>query len=54
MQEGTPPTIRHAVVLKPYDDAPVDRGIWHVLVLETGLPGIVHDTPNVRVKVEAV
>ena len=53
MQEGVPPTIKHAVVVRPYEDAPADRGIWHVLVLETGLPGIVHDTPNIKVKVPA-
>ena len=53
MKAGVPPTIRHAVVLKPYEDAPPERGIWHVLVLETGLPGIVHDTPNIKIKFSA-
>ena len=53
IQEGQPPSIKHAVVLRAYEDAPADRGIWHVLVLETGLPGVVHDTPNIKVKVSA-
>ena len=53
MQEGVPPTVRHAIVLRPHEHAPADRSIWHVLVLETGLPGIVHDTPNIKVKVSS-
>ncbi len=53
MKAGVPPTTRHAVVLREYDDAPPHKRIWHVLVLETGLPGIVHETPNIRVKVSS-
>ena len=53
MKAGVPPNTKHAVVLRAYDNAPPDRGIWHVLVLETGLPGIVHETPNIRVKVSS-
>ena len=53
MMAGATPITRHAMVLRAYEHAPADRGIWHVLILETGLPGIVHESPNIKVKVPA-
>ena len=47
------PDVKHAVVMYEHKDSKPLRPIWHVLVLETGQPGIVHDTPNVKVKVSS-
>ena len=53
MKAGVPPTVRHAIAMREHEESKPHGKIWHVLVLETGLPGIVHETPNIRVKVSS-